>query len=260
MNCATPEPSPPDAWLGGSLRLRQPMRGAHRAGTDAVLLASLIRPAPGLTVCDVGAATGAVGLAVARRAPDCRVILVERDPALADLARGNAFLNGLADRTLVVAADVLARGAERRAAGLAPGLADLVLTNPPYFEAGRHRASPIAGKASAHTFATSGLDGWLRTCVEILRPRGRLGLIHRADALPDCLDALRRRFGAIVVRPVQARAGEPAIRVLISAVKGSRAPFTLLPPIVLQAGDGSVTPFAAALAAGAAWIDDHEVP
>jgi len=260
MNCVTPETRPPDAWLGDSLRLRQPGRGAHRAGTDAVLLASLVRPEPGLTICDVGAATGAVGLAVALRAPDCRVVLVERDPDLASLARGNAALNGLEDRTVVIEADVLARGAARRTAGLVPDLTDLVLTNPPYFEAGRHRASPDSGKATAHTFAPGSLEGWLRTCVEILRPRGRLGMIHRADALPDCLDALRGRFGAITVRPIQPRAGTAAIRVLISAVKGSRAPFTLLPPLVLHDADGSFTPFAAALHAGLAWIGDDDAP
>jgi tRNA1(Val) A37 N6-methylase TrmN6 len=254
MNCATPEPRPPDAWLGGRLRLYQPDRGAHRAGTDAVLLAALLRPAPGATCCDVGAATGAVGLAVALRAPTCRMLLVERDPALADLARLNATLNGLDGRVDVVAADVLAKGGARRAAGLVPECCDLVLTNPPYFEAGRHRISPIADKAAAHTFPMGSLDGWLRTCVEILRPRGHLGLIHRADALPDCLDALRGRFGGIGVRPVQARAGEPAIRVLITAVKGSRAPFSLLTPLVLHGADGAFTPILAALNAGKAWI------
>ncbi len=260
MNCATPEPAASASWLGGRLRLRQPERGAHRAGTDAALLASLVRPSPGLTVCDVGAATGAVGLAVALRAPDCRVILVERDPDLAALARDNATLNGVSDRTTIIAADVLARGNERRAAGLVPALADLVLTNPPFFETGRHRASPVAGKAAAHTFPVNGLDGWLRTCVELLRPRGRLGMIHRADALPDCLDALRGRFGAILVRPVQAHAAGPAIRVLISAVKGSRAPFTLAAPLVLHAEDGSFTPVAMALASGTAWIEDGDAP
>ena len=256
MNCAMPEPRSADALFGGRLHLRQPERGAHRAGTDAVLLASLVPPAPGAMVCDVGAATGAVGLALALRAPDCRIVLVERDPALAALARSNAHLHGLDARVAVVEADVLARGAERRTAGLVPGLADLVLTNPPFFEAGRHRASPVAGKASAHTFPVGGLDSWLRTCVELLRPKGCLGMIHRADTLPACLDALRGRFGAIAVRPVQARSGAPAIRVLVTAVKGSRAPFALLAPVVLHEADGRFTPRAAALAAGAAWIGD----
>ncbi|MGW5958459.1 tRNA1(Val) (adenine(37)-N6)-methyltransferase [Methylorubrum thiocyanatum] len=243
----------PDAFLGGRLRLRQPPRGAHRAGTDAVLLARLLAPAPGDTLYDLGASTGAVGLAAARMSEACRVVLVERDPDLAALARENASSNGLAERVAVIEADVLAPGAQRRAAGLEAGCADIVLTNPPFFEAGGHRPSPVPQKASAHAFAAGGLDLWLRTCADLLRPGGRLGLIHRADALPACLDALRGRFGDCAVRPVHARGDRPAIRVLIAAVKGSRAPCQLLPPLVLQDEAGRFTPEAEALHRGTPW-------
>jgi len=243
----------PDAFLGGRLRLRQPPRGAHRAGTDAVLLARLLVPDPGATLYDLGASTGAVGLAVARVSDACRVVLVERDPDLVALARENVAANGLDARVAVIEADILAPGAQRRASGLAPDSADIVLTNPPFFEEGAHRPSPTPQKASAHTFVAGGLDPWLRTCADLLRPGGRLGLIHRADALPACLDALRGRFGDCAVRPVHGRADRPAIRVLIAAVKGSRAPFRLLPPLVLQDEAGRFTPEAEALHRGDPW-------
>ncbi len=148
----------PDAFLGGRLRLRQPARGAHRAGTDAVLLARLLTPAPGATLYDLGAATGAVGLAAARLSEEARVVLVERDPGLAALARDNVSANGLDGRVAVIEADLLAPGAQRRAAGLAPESAAIVLTNPPFFEAGPHRASPVPLTAAAHTCAVGGLD------------------------------------------------------------------------------------------------------
>ncbi|KQT50498.1 methyltransferase [Methylobacterium sp. Leaf456] len=238
----------PDRFLGGALLLHQPPRGAHRAGTDAVLLARLLAPEPGETVTDLGAATGAVGLTVAHLAPECRVVLVERDPALAALARENAVANGLDARVCVIEADLLAPGAVRRAAGLVSNSADLVLTNPPFFEGPGHRPSPDAGRAAAHAFpAEGGLDAWLRACADLARPGGRVGLIHRADALPACLDALEGRFGECAVRAVHARADRPAIRVLISGRKGSRAPFRLLPPLVLQDSEGRSTPEAEAL-------------
>ena len=85
----------PDAFLGGLLRLHQPPRGAHRAGTDAVLLARLLIPAPEDRLCDVGAGTGAVGLACAALVPGLRPTLIERDPGLAETARTNAALNGI---------------------------------------------------------------------------------------------------------------------------------------------------------------------
>jgi tRNA1(Val) A37 N6-methylase TrmN6 len=243
--------SGPDAFLGGRLRLHQPPRGAHRAGTDAVLLARLVEPAPGERVCDVGAGTGAVGLARAALAPGVRATLVERDPDLAALARRNAAENGLDAR--VIEADVLANAAGRRAAGLLPETFDLVLTNPPFLEAGRHRPSPDPGRAAAHTLAAGGLEPWVRACTAILRPGGRIGLIHRADALGGCLTVLGRRFGGISVRPVHARCGEAAIRVLIAGVKGSRAALTVRAPLVLHGADGRFTPEAEALHRGEPW-------
>ncbi|MCF4129055.1 tRNA1(Val) (adenine(37)-N6)-methyltransferase [Methylobacterium sp. SyP6R] len=235
-------PPPAESWLGGRLTLRQPPRGAHRAGTDAVLLAASAGARPGETVCDLGAGTGAVGLAVALACPAAQVMLIERDPEAANLARVNVQENGLASRVRVIEADVTAPGRERRAAGLLPDSVDLLLTNPPFFEAGRHRASPVAVRAAAHGFTEpGGLEAWLRTCADLLRPGGRLVLIHRADALPACLDAMAGRFGSIEVTPIQPRAESPAIRVLVAGVRGSRAPFALAPALVLHGPDGRFT-------------------
>ena len=239
----------PDAFLGGMLRLHQPPRGAHRAGTDAVLLARLLTPRVQDRLCDVGAGTGAVGLACAALVPGLRPTLVERDPILAEQARVNAALNSIDAQ--VIAVDVLAPAAERRAAGLQPDGFDVVLTNPPFFTAGRHRASPDPGRAAAHTFGEGDLDPWIRACTAILRPGGRLGLIHRAEALPACLDALKGRYGGLAIRPVHAHGDAPAIRVLITATRGSRAAMSLLPPLVLHGPGGDFTAEAAALHTGA---------
>ena len=241
----------PDAFLGGMLRLHQPPRGAHRAGTDAVLLARLLTPRAQDRLCDVGAGTGGVGLACAALVPGLRPTLVERDPTLAEQARANAALNGIDAQVIVV--DVLAPAAERRAAGLLPDSFDLVLTNPPFFTADRHRASPDPGRAAAHTFGEGDLDPWIRACTAILRPGGRLGLIHRAEALTACLDALKGRYGGVAIRPVHARGDAPAIRVLITATRGSRATMSLLPPLLLHGPGGDFTAEAAALHTGAPW-------
>jgi tRNA1(Val) A37 N6-methylase TrmN6 len=241
----------PDAFLGGLLRLRQPPRGAHRAGTDAVLLARLLVPAAHERLCDAGAGTGAVGLGCAVLSPGLEVTLVERQPDLAERARANAALNGIDAR--VIQADLLAPAALRRAAGLVPDSFDLVLTNPPFFAARSHRASPNPGRATAHTLAEGDLGGWIRACTAVLRPSGRLGLIHRADALPACLEALKGRYGAVAIRPVHARAEAPAIRVLITAIRGSRAALALRPALVLHGADGQFTPEADALHRGRAW-------
>jgi tRNA1(Val) A37 N6-methylase TrmN6 len=67
-------------------------------------------------------------------------------------------------------------------------------------------------------------------------------IVHRADALAELLTAMSTRFGALEVMPVQARADAPAIRVLITGQKGSKAPLALVPSLVLHAADGGYRP------------------
>lgn len=240
-----------DALLGGRVRLLQPRRG-HRAGTDAVLLAAMVEPRPGDMILDLGAATGAVGLMIGARSGEGEIVLVERDPVLAQLCRDNIGLNGLGGRARAVEADILSSPDERRRLGLLPGSADLVVTNPPYLEPGRSRRSPDPRRAQAHELGPGNLERWLATAADLLKPKGRLALIHRADSLGRCLAALEGAFGEVRIRGVQPRAGEPSMRILISAVKGSRAPLSLLSPLVLHGADGAFTPEAAAVHMGEA--------
>ncbi len=237
-----------DAISGLGLRLRQ-MRAGHRVGLDAVLLAAAVAR-PARRIVDVGAGVGAVGLALARRFPEAEVDLVEIDAETAALAAANAALNGLAAR--VVATDVTLPAA-RRAAGLRDGAADLVVTNPPFLLASAARVSPDPARARAH--ALSGDDAlaiWLKASLALLHDGGRFAMIHRADALPAIYASLGARLGDVAVRPVYPRQGEDAIRVLVTGVKGSRAPSRLAPALILHEADGSATPQARAIHEGRA--------
>ncbi|HEX2724688.1 MAG TPA: methyltransferase [Beijerinckiaceae bacterium] len=248
MNDA-PEPVTHDMLLDGRVRIVQPRRG-HRAGTDAVLLAAAVDPHGDETVVDVGAGTGAVGLMIAARARGAGIVLVERDPELAAQCRHNVRLNGFEARARVVEADILASAGERRRNGLASESASIVVTNPPFLDAGRSRASPDARRAAAHQLPENGLEQWLRACGDLLKPKGVLALIHRGDQLAECLRHLQRGFGGVVVKAIHPRAGEPAVRIVISARKGSRAPLLIAPPLVLHEGDGRFTADADAIHRG----------
>jgi tRNA1(Val) A37 N6-methylase TrmN6 len=239
-----------DALLGGRVRLLQPATG-HRAGTDAVLLAAAVRPRAGDIVADVGASTGAVGLMIASRTAHLRPLFVERDPDLAELCRRNCVLNGTVGTVAI--ADVL-DPASRREAGLSPESADWVVTNPPFLEEGEGRTSPDPGRAAAHVLPPGGLEAWLKACGALLKPKGRLALIHRADRLTSCLALGERGFGDLRLRFVHPRAGQPAVRLLLTGVKGSRAPLVVEPPVILHEESGRFTAQAEALHRGEALL------
>jgi tRNA1(Val) A37 N6-methylase TrmN6 len=238
-----------DGLLDGRLRLRQPARG-HRAGTDALLLAALARglmgqnPRPGLRIADFGAGVGSAGLALAVMEPSALVTLLERQPYLADQARANVLANALG-RADVIEADITDARALRDS-GLPPASIDIVIMNPPFFEPGTVRASPIAQRRVSHVMgagtAQASLADWMTSARRALAPKGRLALIHRAEALAQVLAALEKGFGAVRILPVQPNASSPAHRILVSATLGARTPLALLPPLALHGDDGAFTP------------------
>jgi tRNA1(Val) A37 N6-methylase TrmN6 len=240
-----------DTVLGGALRLRQPRRG-HRVGHDAILLAAASPAQPGEHVVDLGAGVGAAGLALAARACEISVTLIEIDPDLAALAAGNAELNGMAARVKSVVLDAAAPARAFAAAGLVPESVARVLMNPPFNDPVRQKASPDRRRRLAHAAPREALTAWIRTAARLLRPRGTLTVIFRADGLVDLGRALDSAFGAIAVLPVYPKPDEPAIRILVRATKASRAPLALLPGLVLSDAGGYPTPQAeAVLRAGA---------
>lgn len=229
-----------DTVLGGRLRLRQPKRG-HRVGHDAILLAAACPARAGDDVVDLGAGVGAAGLALAARVIDVAVTLVEIDPKLAALAEENARLNGLAGRVRTAVLDAAAPARAFAAAGLRADSFARVLMNPPFNDPARQRVSPDRARSLAHAAPRATLAAWARTAAWLLRPRGTLCLIWRADGLGDVLAALTPAFGAITVLPVHPKPGEAAIRVLVRGVKASRAPLELLPGLVLNDSSGRAT-------------------
>jgi tRNA1(Val) A37 N6-methylase TrmN6 len=207
-----------------------------------VLLSAALPATFAGTVVDLGAGAGVAGMAVASRAPQARVTLVDRDAAALDAARLSLSLPGnsaFASRVSVVAADVTASEAERVAAGLGRAFADAVVTNPPFRDPAAGTASPEDARRNAHVTGEGGIEPWVRTSASILKPGGTLVVIFRADGLTELLPTLAGRFGGVTILPIHPRAERPALRVLVAAEKGSRAPERLLPGFVLHAASGN---------------------
>ena len=236
-----------DAFLGGKLCLRQP-RSGHRSGHDAILLAAATSARAGDRVVEFGAGVGAAGLALARRVAGINLVLVEIDPQLARLARENVSANDIAAG--VIALDVTSSAEAFAAAGLKADSADAVLMNPPFNDAARHRASPDPARASAHVADSETLDAWVHASRRLLKSGGALTLIWRADGLPEVLAALGRGFGSLSILPVHGDAARPAVRILIRAVKGGRAPTRILPGLLLKDESGLPNKQAAKILAG----------
>ena len=230
-----PKETTDDAFLGGALRILQPKTG-FRAGMDSLLLAASIDGRG--HILDVGAGAGVVGLAVAHRVAQAEVVLVERDPHLLELARANIARNGLAGRARAIGADIARPLRELGELSACAESFDHALANPPYHTLGRCTPAPAGGKRAAHAMPGGELERWLRFMAAMVKPGGVISLVHRADALGAILAASSGRFGGHVIVPLHARPAAAASRVLVHAIKGSRAPLRLLAGVVLHEKDG----------------------
>ena len=240
-----------DTLLGGRVTLLQPVKG-YRAAIDPVFLAAAVPAKAEETVLDVGVGVGAAALCLAARVAEARVAGIELRRELVRLAVRNAEANGLARRVDFMVGD-LVKGPRR----LAPGSFHPVMANPPFIEAGRGNRSPDEGKAVSNIESSADLEDWLRFCLLMVKPKGSITLIHRADRLDQVLVALAGRLGEVLVYPLWpgpaslAGAGDkPARRIILRGRKGVATPLRLLPGLVLHEEGGGFTPRAEAVLRG----------
>lgn len=225
-----------DAFHRGRFHVVQPKGRGHRSGMDAMLLAALVADERPVRIADLGAGAGAAGMAVASRLEKSEVILFERSHEMAEFARKslalpqNAHFSG---RVSVVEADVTLTGKMRNETGLVDDSFHHVIMNPPFNDADDRR-TPDRLKAEAHAMTEGLFESWIRTAGAIMIPGGQLSLIARPQSIAEIIAACGKRFGGIEITSIHPREEEDAVRILVTAVKGSRARLSLRAPLVMH--------------------------
>lgn len=224
-----------DLLLGGKIVLRQPANG-YRVSIDPLLLAATVNAEPGDTILDVGAGVGTVGLCLAVRLPYCKIIGIERQKDLVRLANDNIVLNNLRDCVEVLHGDL-----QSPPPRLAAGSYSQVVSNPPYFENNQGRISPIVSKALSNHANDFNLENWLKFCLLMLKPSGKLTFIYRTEMLDKLISLFYGKVGDIKIFPLWQNSNQVAKRVIVQGEKGSKGGLNLLPGMILHNLDGSFT-------------------
>ncbi len=230
-----------DSLLGGRVRLRQPIDGA-RASIDPVFLAASVPVEPGQLVLDIGCGTGAAMLCVAAREPHCRVAGLERQRDLVRIAGDNIILNGMAARASVMVGDLL-----QPPPRISAGAFDHVIANPPYLDRARANETPNPARAEATIEGDAELGDWIRFALTMVKSKGTVTFIHRADRIDAVLGQIVGRAGEVVVFPLWPGQGRAASRILVRARKQVAAPARLAVGLVLHEADGRFSPAAEAV-------------
>lgn len=213
----------------GRVLVLQKKRG-YRFSVDAPLLADFIDTRPGDVLLELGTGCGIIALLLSDK-PFRRLVALEIQPALADLARRNVGLNKLEGRLEVIEADLRSFASRERF--------DVVFANPPYIKRrGGHLSLSRERSIARHEVACDIFDIMAKTA-DLLTPDGRAYFIYPARREADFREALRRGGLALRrLRPIRPRPDAPANLFLAACGFGEGA-VEELPPLVLFGGDGA---------------------
>lgn len=207
-------------------------------GMDAVLLSGFARIKPEEKVLDMGTGTGIIPILLSAKTKAAHLTGLEIQPESADMARRSVQLNDLESRISIVEGDI------KRATELFGKAAfDVVTCNPPYMIGQHGLQNPDAPKAIARHELLCTFEDVAREAAGLLRPGGKLYLVHRPFRLAEIIATLL----AYKLEPKRMQMVHPFIdkepnMVLIEASRGGNPRMTVEPPLIVYQSPGVYTP------------------
>lgn len=231
-----------DSILGGRATLLQPAAG-FRAAIDPILLAATVPVETGDQVLDVGTGTGAAAIALLARADNISVTGMDVQPGLIAMAVRSASRNDFEGQARFITTDIA-----HPSSTIDAMMFDHVMSNPPFLPADRGQRPKDPARAMATIESSADLKTWIGFMDGHLRDHGTLSIIHRADRVPEILDALGGGYGDLkIVACVSVDDGRPVKRSIVQAVKGATSSGITRNDLVLHEADGTYTDAAQAI-------------
>ena len=225
-----------DEILGGRFKVLQKQKG-YRFSVDALLLANFVGPGPGGHILDLGTGSGIVALLLLHLRPGSRVVGLEIQPELADMAKRTLSLNGITDGLTVQEGDV------RQIKEYFPARSfDIVVFNPPYRRLASGRINPDSQKAAARHELLGSLDDFLKAAAFVLKPGGRVYAVYPVRRLVPLITRMRQvRLEPKRCRIVYSSAESRGEFILVEGIAGGREDLYVEPPLCIYEGDGRYT-------------------
>lgn len=199
-------------------------------GIDAVMLANFVHCKEGAKVVDLCTGNGIIPVLLSAKVPASLIIGVEIQKNVAALASENVEFNSLTEKLEIINDDL-----KNMPEVLGKSKFDVITCNPPYRNAGCGVVNEVDTKAIARHEILCSLDDIIYTAAMLLKPLGKLFMIHRPDRLCDILCSMREhKIEPKVVKFVQPDINTKPTHVLIEGVYGGKRHMTVETTMILK--------------------------
>lgn len=206
-------------------------------GVDAVLLADFAEVKKTDQVLEMGTGTGIIPILLHAKKQAMAITALEIQSDMADMAQRSIKYNKLEDKI-----DILHMDLKDAPSKLGKAIYDCVVTNPPYVKQEAGINNPEETKAIARFEIACTLQDVVNTAKELLRPGGKLFMVHRADRLVDIIYEMRNRgIEPKRIRFVHSNSGKRPHLILIEGVRGGRPELKFMDPLYIYDDKGAYT-------------------
>ena len=205
-------------------------------GMDSVLLCDFARIKKDDYVIDFGCGNGIICILLAAKKKLKKIIGIEIQEDVAELAQRNVLLNGLESKIEIINGDI------KNIFGLLSEKKDpkqkfdVVITNPPYIKNGLLNKNNSKAIARHEIFCT--LEDIISNAYKILKDGGRFIMVHRAERLADIFYLMRKyKIEPKLMRIVYPYLNQPSEILLIEGIKNSNSSLKILSPLIIHKHD-----------------------
>lgn len=198
-------------------------------GVDAVLLSHFAQVSKNSVVIDLGTGTGIIAILISEKKEPREVVGLEIQKDIAEMAERSVRLNKLDDKVRIVHGDIKDAVKLFGAASF-----DAVVTNPPYMEKGCGLLNPGDAKAISRHEILCTLEDVVSTAAKLLRPGGKLSMVHRPQRLSDIIYYMRNyNIEPKQLRLVHPSPGKKPNLVLISGCRNGNPELRVQEPLYI---------------------------
>ncbi len=204
-------------------------------GSDAVLLSRFVKLKKGARVLDMCTGTGIIPILLWGLYEPSEIHAVEIVPEVSDMAKRTVELNNLSGK-IHVHCDDLKNAKEL----FGPHAFDVVTCNPPYMNVGGGLVNPKDKLALARHEIACTLDDVVRSAKSVLKPSGKLFMVHRSDRMCDVISTFRKyNIEPKRLSIVYPSEGKAASLILIEGAVNGKPQLKLEPAIFMYDSEGN---------------------
>lgn len=205
-------------------------------GIDSVLLTEFAKDMKkNKTIVDLGTGTGIIGILLTKKVEASKVIGVELQKDVAQMAKRSVELNNLQNVMQIINEDVHSLSLEKNSF-------DYIVTNPPYKKKGTGIINKEDKQLISRHETTVNLEEWIEVASNLLKDNGAIYMVHRPERLNEIIQDLRKyKLEPKRIRFVYPKKNKDANLVLIKAVKYANEFLKVEKPLIIYNEGGSYT-------------------